>query len=44
VWRRSEPPLDRETINGIIVMLMQIDAKLDRVIELLGGADADDES
>jgi hypothetical protein len=33
VWRRTEPPLDRETVDGIIRMLMALDAKLDRLLE-----------
>jgi chromosome condensin MukBEF complex kleisin-like MukF subunit len=32
VWRRQEPPLDRETVDGIIRMLMAINAKLDRLV------------
>ena len=32
VLRRSEPPLDRETVDGIIRMLMAINAKLDRLL------------
>jgi len=39
VWRRREPALDRETVDGIIRMLMDINAKLDR---LLGEAEEDD--
>jgi hypothetical protein len=33
VWRRRDPPLDRETVDGIIRMLMQIDAKLDQLLD-----------
>jgi hypothetical protein len=43
VWRRREPPLDRATVNGIILKLMQIDEKLDRIIELVGGEDAEED-
>jgi hypothetical protein len=33
VWRREErPPLDRQTVDGIIRMLMDINAKLDRLL------------
>jgi hypothetical protein len=32
VWRRQEPPLDRETVDGIIRTLMAINAKLDRLV------------
>ena len=39
MWRR-EAPLDRETVDGIIRMLMQIDAKID----LLLGHEDDDAS
>jgi len=39
VWRREEPPpLDQQTVDGIIRMLMQINAKLD----LLLGEEEDD--
>jgi hypothetical protein len=41
VWRREEPALDRETVVGIIRMLMAINAKLDR---LLGEEENDDAS
>jgi len=33
MWRREEPALDRETVDGIIRMLMAINAKLDRLLE-----------
>jgi hypothetical protein len=39
-WRRPEPVLDRETVDGIIKKLMAIDAKLDQIRETL---DIDDE-
>jgi hypothetical protein len=33
VWfRRDDPPLDRQTVDGIIRLLMDIDAKLDRLL------------
>jgi hypothetical protein len=32
VWRRPEQALDRETVDGIIRMLMAINAKLDRLL------------
>ena len=39
VWRRKEtPPLDARTVDGIIRMLMEINAKLD----LLLGEEGDD--
>jgi hypothetical protein len=39
VWRRNEPPaLDEQTVDGIIRMLMEINAKLD----LLLGEEEDD--
>jgi hypothetical protein len=39
VWRRKEPPvLDRDTLDGIIRMLMEINSKLD----LLLGEEEDD--
>jgi hypothetical protein len=43
VWRRQELPLDRETVNGIIELLMRIDAKLDRVIDDLEDGDAEED-
>jgi hypothetical protein len=36
VWRRPEPVLDRETLNGIIRKLMEIDTKLDEILAHLG--------
>lgn len=43
-WRRPEPPLDRETVDDIIGKLMDIDWKLDRIIEYLGlGDDGEEE-
>jgi hypothetical protein len=36
VWRRRpEPALDRETVDGIIRKLMEIDAKLNRILRRL---------
>jgi hypothetical protein len=35
VWRRPEPVLDRETLDGIIRKLMEIDAKLNRILRRL---------
>jgi hypothetical protein len=32
VWRREDLPLDRETVDGIIRMLMAINTKLDRLL------------
>jgi len=40
VRRRHDLPLDRETVDGIIRMLMAINAKLDRLL----GEDEDDAS
>jgi hypothetical protein len=40
VWKRREPALDRETVDGIIRMLMAMDFKLDQIRERL---DIDDE-
>jgi hypothetical protein len=40
VWRRKEPVLDRETVDGIIRMLMSIDSKLDQQL----GEEEDDAS
>jgi hypothetical protein len=43
VWWRSEPPLDRETVDGLIAMLMGIDEKIERVLERLDGEDAEED-
>jgi hypothetical protein len=43
MWRREEPVLDRETLGGIIRMLMDINAKLERLVEEEDG-DGEDES
>jgi hypothetical protein len=43
VWRRPEPALDREIVDGIIRKLMAIDAKLDRIIEKLEIDDEEEE-
>jgi hypothetical protein len=43
VWRRPEPPLDRETVDGIIRMLMEMPANLELVVEHLGSGDDDEE-
>ena len=40
MWRREEPILDSETLDGIIRMLMSIDSKLDRLL----GEEEDDAS
>jgi hypothetical protein len=38
VWRRQEPPSDViELLEGIGRILQEIDAKLERIIELLQG-------
>lgn len=43
MWRRADLPLDRDTVDGIIRKLMEIDAKLDRVLELLEDGDAEED-
>lgn len=43
VWRRPDPPLDRETVDGIIWKLMEIDEKLRRVLIALEVEDAEEE-
>ena len=40
---RSEQVLDRETVDGIIRKLMEIDAKLEIVLEYLGEERDDEE-
>jgi hypothetical protein len=44
VWRRQDPPLDRETVDGIIRMLMEINAKLDLLLTDEDGDGWPDES
>ena len=45
MWRRKEVVLDRATLDGIILKLMSIDAKLVRLVDELleddGQAEAD---
>jgi hypothetical protein len=42
MWRRPERALDRQTVDGIIRKLMDIDVKLDRVLRHLDVEDEDD--
>jgi hypothetical protein len=44
VWRRHEPVLDRETLDGIIRMLMSINARLERVVDELLEDDWEEET
>jgi hypothetical protein len=47
VWkRRSEPALDRETVDGIIRKLMDIDVKLALLLQHFGirGEETDDDA
>jgi hypothetical protein len=43
MWRREEPVLDRETLDGMIRMLMEINAKLDLLIQEEDGDAEEDE-
>jgi uncharacterized protein YxjI len=43
VWRRDEPPLDRDTVDGIMRKLMEIDQKLNRILEELNIDDEEEE-
>lgn len=43
MWRRPEPPLDRQTIDDIIRKLMDIDTKLEAILEYLGLVDDEEE-
>jgi hypothetical protein len=36
MWRGRRLPADEELLRGLATMIMRIDAKLDRVLELLG--------
>jgi len=44
VWRRHDPVLDRETLDGIIWMLMSINARLDRLVDELLEDDGEEET
>jgi hypothetical protein len=35
MWPKREPALDRETVDGIIRKLMEIDSKLNRILRRL---------
>jgi hypothetical protein len=35
LWKRPEPPITRGEVRGLAVMIMTIDEKLDRVLDLL---------
>jgi len=43
VWRRPEPVLDRETLDGIIRKLMEMDTKLDEILIHLGVIDDEED-
>jgi hypothetical protein len=43
VFRRREPPIDSELLLGLVRMVMRLDAKLDRVLQLLGEDDGQEE-
>ena len=43
MWRRPEPGLDWHTANRMIEKIMSIDAKVDRILELLEEEDDDEE-
>ena len=43
MWRTRAPVLDRETLDGIIRKLMEIDAKLNRIIDGLDLGEDDGE-
>lgn len=44
MWRRDEPPLDRESVDGIIrKLLLEIDQKLNRILEELNIDDEEEE-
>ena len=43
MWKGREPTLDRETVDGIIRMLMAMDFKLDQIRERLDIDDHEEE-
>jgi hypothetical protein len=45
VWRRSpaEPAPDEQLLRDLVIMVMRIDAKLDRVLRTLGEDDGEEE-
>lgn len=45
MWRRTDPPaLDGETVNGIISLLMRIDANVQTIIDELTEEGSDEET
>jgi hypothetical protein len=42
-WRRPEPALDRETVDGIIRKLMEIDTKLEEILIHFGLLDDEED-
>jgi hypothetical protein len=44
VWRRQDPVLDRESVDGIIRKLMSIDEYCRRLVEELLGDDGEEEA
>ena len=45
VWRRStpEPRPDEELLRDLVIMVMRVDAKVDRVLQALGEDDGEEE-
>jgi hypothetical protein len=42
-WRRDEPPVTREDVTIVLASLMRIDAKVDRVLELIEDEDGEED-
>jgi hypothetical protein len=42
-WKREPPALDAVTVNGIIELLMRIDARVEQLVEHFGIEDEEDE-
>lgn len=43
MWRSRDPVLDRETVDGIIRKLMEMDDKLNRILKELDAEDEEEE-
>jgi len=41
--RRNPPPIDPELVRALVVMVMRMDAKLERILRVLGEDDGEEE-
>jgi hypothetical protein len=42
--KKPEPPITREEVRGLTVMIVRIDEKIDRVLDLLEDDDGEEEA